>query len=106
MIAENKAPRKWMCGEIIPNDEAGLVEIATFRGWFYHSGLNKPIHSIVICNMSLSTIISQLRLGRIHRAKLNPDWVEFEREKFLALPEDARMAITGDADFAEVEVPA
>ncbi|WP_215762232.1 hypothetical protein [Acetobacter sp. P1H12_c] len=102
MTARKKAPRKWLCGEIIPNNEAGLLEIATTRGWFYSNGLNKPIHSVVICNMSLSTIISHLRWGRIHRATLNPDWVEFEREKFLDLPEDARKAIAGDSDLAEV----
>lgn len=106
MSMERKAPRKWLCGEIIPNNEAGLLEIATFRGWFYNARQNKPVHSVAICNMSLSTIISYLRWSRIHRAVLNPDWVEFERRKFLALPKGARMAIVRDADFAEVGVPA
>lgn len=106
MTTRKKAPRKWLCGEIIPNNEAGLIEIATFRGWFWHKLLNKPVHSVVISNMSLSSIISLLRGGRIYRTILNPDWVEFERGKFLDLPEDTRMAIAGDAEFAEALVPA
>lgn len=82
------------------------MEIATFRGWFWYNPLNKPVHSVAICNMSLSVIISLLRGGRIYRTTLNPDWVEFERRKFLALPKGARMAIVGGTDFAEVGVPA
>ncbi|PAL21017.1 hypothetical protein B9K05_11700 [Acetobacter syzygii] len=103
MRARKKTPRKWLCGEIIPNNEAGLIEIATFRGWFWHNRLHKPVHSIAICNMSLSTIISLLRGGRIHRATINPEWIEFERKKFLDLPQGARLEI---ADFSEAGVPA
>ncbi|MFT8723305.1 MAG: hypothetical protein ABF759_12145 [Acetobacter malorum] len=103
MIAGKKVPRKWLCGEIIPNNDAGLIEIATFRGWFWHKLLNKPVHSVAICNMSLSTIISLLRGGRIHRATINPEWIEFERKKFLALPQGTRLEI---ANLPEAGVPA
>lgn len=79
------------------------MEIATFRGWFWYNPLNKPVHSVAICNMSLSTIISLLRGGRIHRATINPEWVECEKEKLLALPQEVRMDIT---DFSAAGVPA
>lgn len=104
MSAGRKAPRKWLRAHVVPNNEAGLIEIATFRGWFFHELLNKPIHSVVICNMSLSTIIALLRGGRIYRTTINPEWIEFERRKILALPDGARMAIVGDTDFAEVGI--
>lgn len=103
MRARKKAPRKWLCGEIIPNNEAGLIEIATFRGWFFYTNLNKPVHSTAIRNMSLSTIICFLRYGKIHRATINPEWIEFERKKFLALPQGTRLEI---ANFLEAGVPA
>lgn len=103
MSARKKAPRKWLRGERITNNEAGLIEIATFRGWFWYGPRAKPVHSVVICNMSLSFIISLLRGGRIHRATINPEWIEFERKKFLALPQGTRLEI---ANLPEAGVPA
>lgn len=106
MIARRKAPRKWLRGDVLPNNEASLVEIATVRGWFFHTLLNKPIHSVAICNMSLSTIISHLRGGRIYRVTINPEWIDFERRKFLSLSGEEQMAIIGGNDLTEVGAPA
>ncbi|MCP1273219.1 hypothetical protein NKW43_05910 [Gluconobacter albidus] len=93
----SKAPKpcKFLPGEALVLSGDSLLEIAESHKWFFHGA--RLMHSAALKNMSLTVVRTRISGGYIRRADLNPDWIEFERERFARLDKASKAAITGEA---------
>lgn len=93
--AKGPKPRKFIPGELLLLNDDALLEIALSHKWFFHGA--RLTHSAALKNMSLTVVRASIERGCVRRADLNPDWVEYERERFSRLDKASQIAIAGAA---------
>lgn len=88
-------PRKFIPGEFLLLNDDALLEIALSHKWFFHGA--RLMHSAALKNMSLTVVRASIERGYVRRAEINPDWIEYERERFSSLDKASQTAIAGAA---------